>query len=95
MSASPSGNASTATARPPSAAAAQIPNCTNAYLKFQLVAGEDWQLLDGLEEGITQAARVAEGEGRGGVGGKGTDRASAALQSGGTASECALSCCRV
>ncbi|EFJ46108.1 hypothetical protein VOLCADRAFT_105683 [Volvox carteri f. nagariensis] len=40
---------------------AQIPNCTNAYLKFQFVAGEDWQLLDGLEEGITQAARVPEG----------------------------------
>ncbi|PNH12840.1 B9 domain-containing protein 1 [Tetrabaena socialis] len=40
---------------------AEIPNCTNAYLKFQFVAGEDWQLLDGLEEGITQAARVAEG----------------------------------
>lgn len=40
---------------------ADIPNCSNAYLKYQLVAGEDWQLLDGLEEGITQAARVAEG----------------------------------
>ena len=39
----------------------QIPECTNAYLKFQFVAGEDWQLLDGLEEGITQAARVPEG----------------------------------
>mmetsp|Transcript_16519 Transcript_16519/g.35730 ORF Transcript_16519/g.35730 Transcript_16519/m.35730 type:complete len:196 (+) Transcript_16519:181-768(+) len=40
---------------------AEIPNCDNAYLKFQLVAGEDWQLLDGLEEGITQAARVSQG----------------------------------
>jgi hypothetical protein len=40
----------------------QIPGCDNAYLKFQLVAGEDWQLLDGLEEGITQASRVSEGQ---------------------------------
>jgi B9 domain-containing protein 1 len=39
----------------------QIPACTNSYLKFQFVAGEDWQLLDGLEEGITQAARVPDG----------------------------------
>lgn len=39
----------------------QIPDCANAYVKFQLVAGEDWQLLDGLEEGITQAARVSTG----------------------------------
>lgn len=41
----------------------QIPGCDNAYLKFQLVAGEDWQLLDGLEEGITQAARCSQGAG--------------------------------
>eukprot|EP00798_Chlamydomonas_sp_ICE-L_P009952 gene9952-7824_t len=40
---------------------AEIPDCENAYLKFQIVAGEDWQLLDGLEEGITQAARVSQG----------------------------------
>mmetsp|Transcript_8572 Transcript_8572/g.14740 ORF Transcript_8572/g.14740 Transcript_8572/m.14740 type:complete len:200 (+) Transcript_8572:185-784(+) len=41
--------------------AAEIPGCDNAYLKFQMTAGEDWQLLDGLEEGITQAARVSQG----------------------------------
>ncbi|GAX79914.1 hypothetical protein CEUSTIGMA_g7354.t1 [Chlamydomonas eustigma] len=40
---------------------ALVPDCDNAYLKFQLVAGEDWQLLDGLEEGITQAARCSQG----------------------------------
>ncbi|KAJ9521731.1 hypothetical protein QJQ45_015354, partial [Haematococcus lacustris] len=40
---------------------AVIPGCSNAYLKFQLVAGEDWQLLDGLEEGITQASRASQG----------------------------------
>lgn len=40
---------------------AQMPDVDNAYLKFQLVAGEDWQVLDGLEEGITQAARACQG----------------------------------
>uniref|UniRef100_A0A7S3VGU1 B9 domain-containing protein 1 n=1 Tax=Dunaliella tertiolecta TaxID=3047 RepID=A0A7S3VGU1_DUNTE len=33
----------------------------NAYCKFHFVAGEDWQLLDGLEEGITQSSRVSQG----------------------------------
>jgi len=33
----------------------------NAYCKFHFVAGEDWQLLDGLEEGITQSSRVTQG----------------------------------
>lgn len=42
--------------------ALQIPDCDNAYAKFQLVAGEDWTLASGLEEGITQAARVSSGE---------------------------------
>ncbi|MEW5301411.1 MAG: hypothetical protein WDW38_009626 [Sanguina aurantia] len=40
---------------------AEIPDCDNAYAKFQLVAGEDWTLASGLEEGITQAARVSSG----------------------------------
>lgn len=68
---------------PPSLFSCQIPDCDNAYVKFQLVAGEDWQLLDGLEEGITQAARVSggacrarmgtwEGAGKGGGGGSAT-----------------------
>jgi hypothetical protein len=39
-----------------------VPDCDNAYVKFQLVAGEDWQPLDGLEEGITQASRSSQGE---------------------------------
>ena len=40
----------------------QIPGCDNAYLKYQIVAGEDWQPLDGLEDGITQASRASQGE---------------------------------
>eukprot|EP00955_Chlamydomonas_euryale_P082094 363670-Chlamydomonas_euryale.AAC.6 len=36
----------------------QMPDVDNAYLKFQMVAGEDWQVLDGLEEGITQASKA-------------------------------------
>ncbi|KAG1672717.1 hypothetical protein FOA52_005195 [Chlamydomonas sp. UWO 241] len=37
---------------------ALMPDVENAYLKFQMVAGEDWQVLDGLEEGITQASKA-------------------------------------
>ncbi|KIZ00971.1 DNA polymerase iota subunit [Monoraphidium neglectum] len=33
---------------------AVIPGCDTAYCKFEMVAGEDWQLLDGMESGITQ-----------------------------------------
>lgn len=40
----------------------QLNGNDNAYLKFHFVAGEDWQLLDGLEEGITQSSRVTQGE---------------------------------
>jgi hypothetical protein len=42
-------------------AAAQIPDCETAYCKFEMVAGEDWQLLDGMETGITQVARQSQG----------------------------------
>lgn len=41
---------------------AQICGCDNAYCKFEVVAGEDWQLLDGMENGITQVARLSTGE---------------------------------
>jgi hypothetical protein len=34
----------------------QISGCSNAYCKYEVVAGEDWQLLDGMESGITQVA---------------------------------------
>lgn len=40
----------------------QIPGCETAYCKFEIVAGEDWQLLDGMEAGITQVARQSFGE---------------------------------
>jgi B9 domain-containing protein 1 len=40
----------------------QLPDCDNAYLKYQIVAGEDWQPLDGLEDGITQASRSSQGK---------------------------------
>lgn len=41
--------------------AAEVVGCSNAYCKYQLVHGEDWQLLDGMEEGITQLARIGAG----------------------------------
>jgi hypothetical protein len=40
----------------------QIPGCQNAYCKYELVAGEDWQILDGMENGITQVARQSSGQ---------------------------------
>lgn len=40
----------------------QISGCDNAYCKFEIIAGEDWQLLDGMENGITQVARQAAGK---------------------------------
>ena len=40
----------------------QIPGCDTAYCRFEMVAGEDWQLLDGMESGITQVARQSQGE---------------------------------
>lgn len=39
----------------------QIPYCDNAYCKFEIVAGEDWQVLDGIETGITQVSRQSQG----------------------------------
>lgn len=39
----------------------QLNGNNNAYLKFHFVAGEDWQLLDGLEEGITQSSCSSQG----------------------------------
>jgi hypothetical protein len=39
----------------------QIPGCQTAYCKFELVAGEDWQILDGMDTGITQVARQSTG----------------------------------
>jgi hypothetical protein len=40
----------------------QIPGCQNAYFKYEVVAGEDWQILDGMDNGITQVARQSSGE---------------------------------
>lgn len=39
----------------------QIPGCQQAYCKFEVVAGEDWQILDGMDNGITQVARQSTG----------------------------------
>lgn len=39
----------------------QIPGCQTAYCKFEVVAGEDWQILDGMDNGITQVARQSTG----------------------------------
>jgi len=35
-----------------------LPGQTNAYCKYQLAHGEDWQLLSGMEDGITQTAII-------------------------------------
>ncbi|GMH41181.1 hypothetical protein BSKO_09091 [Bryopsis sp. KO-2023] len=43
---------------------AEIPGCSNAFCKFEIVHGDDWQLLDGTEEGLTQVARQGTGSGR-------------------------------
>lgn len=40
----------------------QIPGCQNAYCKYEVVAGEDWQILDGMDNGITQVARQSSGQ---------------------------------
>ena len=39
----------------------QIPYCQSAYCKYEIVAGEDWQILDGMDNGITQVARQSSG----------------------------------
>mmetsp|Transcript_8269 Transcript_8269/g.27508 ORF Transcript_8269/g.27508 Transcript_8269/m.27508 type:complete len:200 (+) Transcript_8269:157-756(+) len=36
---------------------ADIPGCENAYCEYALVHGDDWEVLDGLEDGVTQTAR--------------------------------------
>jgi len=40
---------------------AQIPSCDNAYCKYQVVHGEDWKFVAGLEDGITQVTRRSSG----------------------------------
>ncbi|GAQ83918.1 B9 domain-containing protein [Klebsormidium nitens] len=40
---------------------ADIPDCNNAYCKFMLVHGDDWHVLDGVEDGITQITRKSSG----------------------------------
>jgi hypothetical protein len=39
----------------------QIPGVGNAYCKWGTVIGEDWMILNGLSEGITQVARRGRG----------------------------------
>eukprot|EP00793_Prasinoderma_coloniale_P006556 PRCOL_00001386-RA len=36
---------------------ADIPEANNAYCKYLLVHGEDWSVVDGMEDGITQITR--------------------------------------
>lgn len=36
---------------------AEIPGCDNAYCKYLLTYGDDWSILDGQEDGITQITR--------------------------------------
>mmetsp|Transcript_6035 Transcript_6035/g.10898 ORF Transcript_6035/g.10898 Transcript_6035/m.10898 type:complete len:199 (-) Transcript_6035:207-803(-) len=40
---------------------AKIPDCDNAYCKYQVVHGEDWKFIDGLEDGLTQVTRRSTG----------------------------------
>uniref|UniRef100_A0A061SHH3 B9 domain-containing protein 1 n=2 Tax=Tetraselmis sp. GSL018 TaxID=582737 RepID=A0A061SHH3_9CHLO len=40
---------------------AEVPDCENAYCKYQVVHGEDWKFLDGQEDGMTQASRRSQG----------------------------------
>lgn len=39
----------------------QIPGIENAYCKWGLTLGEEWAILNGLGEGITQLARRGRG----------------------------------
>lgn len=39
----------------------QIPGIENAYCKWGLSLGEEWAILNGLGEGITQLARRGRG----------------------------------
>lgn len=40
---------------------AEIPGVSNAYAKFMWVSGEDWKLVDGVGEGVTQVTRKTSG----------------------------------
>mmetsp|Transcript_5517 Transcript_5517/g.6349 ORF Transcript_5517/g.6349 Transcript_5517/m.6349 type:complete len:198 (-) Transcript_5517:80-673(-) len=40
---------------------ATIPDSDNAYCKYLLVHGDDWSVLDGLEDGISQITRRSAG----------------------------------
>uniref|UniRef100_A0A7S0QX76 B9 domain-containing protein 1 n=1 Tax=Pyramimonas obovata TaxID=1411642 RepID=A0A7S0QX76_9CHLO len=42
---------------------AEISSCDNAYCKYLLVYGDDWRILDGVEDGITQVTRKAGPDG--------------------------------
>ncbi|KAK9843285.1 hypothetical protein WJX74_009813 [Apatococcus lobatus] len=35
----------------------EIPGCKNAYCRYQVLHGEDWERLQGAEHGLTQLAR--------------------------------------
>ena len=37
---------------------AELPGCGNAYCKLSFYHGDDWQLLDGFEDGITQITKA-------------------------------------
>lgn len=39
----------------------QVPSCDNGYCKFRIVRGDDWQLLEGFEDGVTQVTRQSSG----------------------------------
>lgn len=41
--------------------AVQIPGVENAYCKWGIVMGEEWTVLNGLGEGVTQTARRGRG----------------------------------
>eukprot|EP00899_Mesostigma_viride_P001000 jgi/Mesvir1/10900/Mv08609-RA.1 len=40
---------------------ADIPDADNAYCKYVMVHGDDWHVLDGVEDGITQITRRSSG----------------------------------
>lgn len=49
----------TESTRTPSCCHTQIRGCRNAYCKFQLLHGPDWQRLGGGQDGITQITSAA------------------------------------
>ena len=38
-----------------------LPGCDSAYCKYAFVHGDDWRVMDGLEDGITQITRKSTG----------------------------------